>query len=105
MDYPHAYLSGVSGGCVQLTVEQQVERRLWAAQPPACHFWPYPRAVPLPDEDPVELLVAWQAGRCAGCGHSLHADAVVDHCHETGLVRGPLTELTREFLQVRRPLR
>lgn len=90
MDYPHGYLRDVSSGCVHLTVEQQNERRLWATQPPACHSWPYPRAVPLPDEDPVELLVAWQAGRCAGCGHSFHADALIDHCHETGLVRGLL---------------
>ncbi|MFI0088250.1 endonuclease domain-containing protein [Streptomyces bobili] len=28
-----------------------------------------------------------------------------DHCHAHGLIRGPLTELTREFLQVRGPLR
>ncbi|MGW6310133.1 endonuclease domain-containing protein [Streptomyces niveus] len=73
-----------------MTVEQQVGQRLRAAQPPACHSWPYPRAVPLPDEGPVELLASWQAGRCAGCGHSLHDDPVIDHCHETGLVRGLL---------------
>lgn len=31
--------------------------------------------------------------------------AAWDHCHDHGYVRGPLTELTREFLQVRWPLR
>ncbi|MFF5313076.1 endonuclease domain-containing protein [Streptomyces massasporeus] len=30
--------------------------------------------------------------------------AAWDHCHDHGYVRGPLTELTREFLQVRRLL-
>ncbi|MFF1847069.1 endonuclease domain-containing protein [Streptomyces sp. NPDC058217] len=76
-----------------MTVEQQVERRLRDAQPPACHSWPYPRAVPLPHEDAVQLLVAWQADRCAGCGHPFHGDVVVDHCHESGLVRGLLCTL------------
>lgn len=90
VDYPRAYFRDVTGGCVQMTVEQQVERRLWDAQPPACHSWSYPRTVPLPDQDPLELLVAWQAGRCAGCGHPFHAETVIDHCHESGLVRGLL---------------
>ncbi|MFC8095349.1 endonuclease domain-containing protein [Streptomyces sp. NPDC057301] len=31
--------------------------------------------------------------------------AAWDHCHDHGFVRGPLTELTREFLQVSGPLR
>ncbi|MBF9071804.1 hypothetical protein I2501_27655 [Streptacidiphilus sp. NEAU-YB345] len=73
-----------------MTVEAQVEQRLREALPPACHFWPYLRAVPLPDQDPVELLVEWQAGRCAACGHPHHQDVVVDHAHESGLVRGLL---------------
>ncbi|MER7959589.1 hypothetical protein [Streptomyces sp. NPDC096030] len=40
---------------------------------------------------------------CAVCGTA--PAAVLDHCHEHGYARAPLTELTREFLQVRRPLR
>ncbi len=47
-------------------------------------------------------LTMWQNGRCAICGRK--GDLVCDHDHGTGLVRGPLTELTREFLQVRRLL-
>ncbi|MGW2417381.1 endonuclease domain-containing protein [Streptomyces tubercidicus] len=41
---------------------------------------------------------------CAVCDLPRPA-AVWDHCHEHGLIRGPLTELTREFLQVSGPLR
>jgi hypothetical protein len=48
---------------------------------------------------PLELLTRsedrWWTSRAS----------VWDHCHEHDLVRGPLTELTHEFLQVRWPLR
>ncbi|WP_079143891.1 endonuclease domain-containing protein [Streptomyces luteocolor] len=93
VDYPRAYFRDALGGCCPMTVEQQVEQTLRAAEPPACHSWPYPRAVPVPDEDSLELLVSWQAGRCAGCGHPFHEDVMVDHCHESGLVRGLLCGL------------
>ncbi|MER7960016.1 hypothetical protein [Streptomyces sp. NPDC096030] len=61
----------------------------------------------------VQLYCVDRAGRrdwptaaqfmCASC-MTVRA-SVWDHCHTHGFVRAPLTELTREFLQVRRPLR
>ncbi|MFD5198890.1 endonuclease domain-containing protein [Streptomyces sp. NPDC058375] len=42
---------------------------------------------------------------CASAVSGFKSDTfAVDHCHGSGVVRGPLTELTREFLQVRRLL-
>lgn len=71
---------------------------------PACHRWEVPRA-PAPDHlTCTSALRKWQAGSCAVCSAS-RGRLLVDHCHTTGLVRGPLTELNREFLQVRRPFR
>ncbi|MGW9438669.1 endonuclease domain-containing protein [Streptomyces sp. NPDC055607] len=90
VDYPQAYFHDVHGGCLHLTAEQQAERQLWGAGPPACHSWPYPRAVPLPGQDPVDLLVTWHASRCAACGHHWPGDLVGDHCHQSGLLRGLL---------------
>ncbi|MFE2823468.1 endonuclease domain-containing protein [Streptomyces sp. NPDC059271] len=93
MDYPRAYIRDVVGGCVRRTVEQQLEVKQREAGPPACHSWPYLRAVPLADIDPLALLVSWQADRCAGCGHPMGGDVVLDHCHESGLIRGLLCGL------------
>ncbi|MFD7957262.1 endonuclease domain-containing protein [Streptomyces ardesiacus] len=90
VDYPQAYFRDVHGGCLNLTVEQQAEQRLRDAAPPACHSWPYPRAVPLPGQDPVDLLVTWHANRCAACGHRWPGDLVGDHCHRSGHLRGLL---------------
>ncbi|MFJ3891095.1 endonuclease domain-containing protein [Streptomyces rubrogriseus] len=71
-------------------MEQQAEQRLRDAGPPACHSWSYPRAVPLPGQDQVDLLVTWHANRCAACGHRWPGDLVGDHCHQSGLLRGLL---------------
>ena len=40
-------------------------------------------------DDGYDLLRWWQDGRCAMCGTSSQS-LVVDHCHESGLVRGLL---------------
>ncbi|WP_443051052.1 endonuclease domain-containing protein [Streptomyces sp. JV185] len=53
--------------------------------------------------DDAETLSDWQSGRCAIC--SRRSDLVEDHDHTTGLARGPSTEPTRKFLQVRRAFR
>ncbi|MFB6984642.1 endonuclease domain-containing protein [Streptomyces sp. NPDC056297] len=90
LDYPQAYYRDITSGCVRRTVQQQTEQRLRAAAPPACHSWSYPRALPLPDQDPVDLLVTWHADRCAACGQPSPGDLVVDHCHQSGLLRGLL---------------
>lgn len=79
VDFPQAYFRDVHGGCVHRTVEQQAEQRRRDAEPPACHSWPYLRTGPLPGQDPVDLLVAWHADRCAGCGHRSPGDLVADH--------------------------
>ncbi len=71
---------------------------------PACWSWPIPERTEMPDfsghrleeelaaEWAWELIVAWQDGRCAGCGgpYSRMSGSVGDHCHMTGLVRGIL---------------
>ncbi|MFG3021368.1 endonuclease domain-containing protein [Streptomyces sp. NPDC048254] len=52
-------------------------------------------------------MLTAQKGGCAMCGLTCQTGCrpAVDHCHVSGRVRGPLTELTREFLQVRWPFR
>ncbi|MFE2582924.1 endonuclease domain-containing protein [Streptomyces sp. NPDC059378] len=66
---------------------------------------PWAGLLPLqwPDEKIPRRYAWWrlhdiQDGTCATCDAAAYA---IDHDHNTGLVRGPLTELTREFLQVR----
>ncbi|WP_185149011.1 endonuclease domain-containing protein [Streptomyces sp. Ag109_O5-1] len=67
------------------------------------HYWP-----PLPARTaPVRRM---RAALVEALGPDCHLcdalpGAMVDHDYSTGMVRGPLTELTREFLQVRQPLR
>lgn len=53
---------------------------------PACYGWPLPIEM---CDDPYRALVAWQAGRCAMCGHAVPGRALSeDHDHATGLTRG-----------------
>jgi hypothetical protein len=66
-------------------------------RPPACHTWPLPTL--RTDEDSADtafgLLGEWQDDRCAGCGY--RGDLVIDHDHDTGLVRGLLCRSCNTF--------
>lgn len=57
----------------------------WALPPePACWAWP----IPTPGAgDPLLVLTLWQDDRCAVCGHQ-DSRLVLDHDHQTALVRG-----------------
>ena len=57
------------------------------ARTPAC--WTWEPAVFGKREDDRDVLRAWHAGRCAVCGFPDNR-LVVDHDHDTGLVRGLL---------------
>lgn len=52
---------------------------------PAFKFWePY-----VPSDNPIlDPMRTWQDGRCGLCGFRF--PLVVDHCHDTGLIRGQL---------------
>jgi Recombination endonuclease VII len=57
---------------------------------PACWSWPAPGEAELGEMAPearTAAMHAWHEGRCAICGC---AAAVIDHDHETALVRGRL---------------
>ncbi|MFD8335580.1 endonuclease domain-containing protein [Streptomyces solisilvae] len=58
---------------------------------PACHHWPVPTG-PMPDTpgawSTTLAMLAWQQNRCAVC--SQQTRLLLDHDHETGLVRGGL---------------
>jgi hypothetical protein len=56
---------------------------------PSCHVWLVPER-PIPDYlSAIDALRRWQGGACAMCS-ARRGSLVVDHCHETGLVRGLL---------------
>ncbi|MEV8475967.1 endonuclease domain-containing protein [Streptomyces sp. NPDC051173] len=56
---------------------------------PSCHAWIVPEG-PIPEHlSPIDALRRWQGGACAMCS-ARRGNLVVDHCHETGLVRGLL---------------
>ncbi|MCY0928192.1 endonuclease domain-containing protein [Streptomyces sp. H27-H1] len=83
-------------GCLLSTPEGHIEDFRRGALPPACQAWEHPSSVAPPGDGALTALVAWQAGRCAGCGHVMYsaygdaADLMLDHDHHTGLVRGLL---------------
>ncbi len=55
----------------------------------SCHAWAVPDE-PIPAHlSPTDALRRWQAGACAMCS-ARRGSLVVDHCHETGFVRGLL---------------
>lgn len=56
---------------------------------PACHAWQVPEGSPPPHLDAVGILRKWQAGACAICA-ATQSRLLVDHCHESGLIRGLL---------------
>ncbi|WP_229701322.1 endonuclease domain-containing protein [Streptomyces camponoticapitis] len=73
---------------------KQAEEKAWLSYlyaDPICWGWPVP-GLPAPAEIPEsragELLLLWQDGRCAICGH--RRESVEDHDHVTGLTRGYL---------------
>jgi hypothetical protein len=72
------------------------------AQYRTMHCWAPPPAKTLTVRRLRAALVEALGPYCRLC--AVYPGSMVDHDHETGLVRGPLTELTREFLQVRRLL-
>ncbi|MGW0538679.1 hypothetical protein [Streptomyces sp. NPDC003032] len=82
-------------------------RQVTSPQGPVTSLRPYNRelegqlySVLSKKPDAARRVAGWA---CAVC-RTAPAD-VLDHCHEHGYVRAPLTELTREFLQVRGPFR
>lgn len=64
--------------------EQRV-RTYYEAEEPACWSWTLPHAAA--GANPWYQLVDWQAERCAVCGGRV-GRMVLDHDHDTGLVRG-----------------
>jgi hypothetical protein len=76
-------------------IEPAQRRRLAANEQffgdvPACWTWSLPTEADLNDGDRACFIGVWQADRCAVCGISTPYSFVVDHDHETGLVRGYL---------------
>lgn len=55
---------------------------------PSCHVWQAPEGEVPPHLSATQALRRWQAGVCAMCSASPRR-LLVDHCHRTGLVRGP----------------
>lgn len=96
------------------TRSRKEERRValeawWDTTTPACHDWPVTeedllaaaRAGAIEDHDERQrvgwgVISTWQRGLCAICGEISHdwargiTDWVLDHDHQTGLVRGML---------------
>ncbi len=60
----------------------------FAKADPICWEWPVRSLENLDPEsyEGFKIMEEWQNGRCAACG--IYADLVLDHDHETGLVRG-----------------
>lgn len=56
---------------------------------PACHAWRIPESEAPPHLSATQALRRWQAGACAMCSAS-HGRLLIDHCHQTGWVRGLL---------------
>ncbi|WP_407077539.1 endonuclease domain-containing protein [Streptomyces sp. SCSIO 30461] len=56
---------------------------------PSSHVWTAPSGHVPPHLSAIAALRLWQAGACAMCSAS-QGRLLVDHCHETGLVRGLL---------------
>lgn len=56
---------------------------------PSCHVWQVPDGEVPPHLSATRALRRWQAGSCAMCSASPRR-MLVDHCHQTGLVRGLL---------------
>jgi hypothetical protein len=56
---------------------------------PSCHVWEVPEGATPSHLSTTEALRRWQAGACAMCS-ARRGRLLVDHCHQTGLVRGLL---------------
>lgn len=56
---------------------------------PSCHVWQVPAGEVPPHLSAIDALRRWQAGACAMCS-ATGSRLLVDHCHQSGLVRGLL---------------
>lgn len=67
--------------------DEEATRQHWEASHPACWTWPEPDAI-ASATSAWEALWCWQDQQCAICGR--RRELVVDHDHDSGLVRGLL---------------
>ncbi|MGW3821776.1 endonuclease domain-containing protein [Streptomyces sp. NPDC005071] len=79
------WLGGTTEGRPSFTKAETLDRQ----GIPSCHIWQVPGDRPPSHLSAIEALRKWQAGACAMCSAS-RSRLLVDHCHETGLVRGLL---------------
>ncbi|MGW6741612.1 endonuclease domain-containing protein [Streptomyces sp. NPDC055025] len=56
---------------------------------PSCHVWRVPAGEVPPHLSAIQALRQWQARACAMCS-ARRGRLLVDHCHQTGRVRGLL---------------